>query len=134
MSKSMDLRVNSGPPSTYDKMNWGNDSQSAPVTSSNRLPVIDRSKVNPQLRKAAEGMEAMFLDYLMKVMRQTVPKNDMDLESPATGVYQSMLDSEYAERAAHHGGIGLADQIIDYLQAQSYNLEEGHGAPNKEKP
>ena len=115
-------------------MDWGANALSAPTTPARRVPVVDRSKVDPEVLKAAEGMEAMFLDYMMKVMRETVPKNDMDLESPATNIFRGMLDTEYAEKAAHRGGIGLSDQIIAYLQARSYNLPEGHGVPKKEKP
>jgi Rod binding domain-containing protein len=71
---------------------------------------------------------------MMKVMRQTVPKNEMDLESPASEIYRGMMDSEYAQKAAHHGGIGLADQIIAYLDTQGYNHLVGQGVPAKEKP
>lgn len=102
---------------------------SSSVTPGHRVPVVDKSKVDPEILKAAEGMEAMFLDYMMKVMRQTVPKNEMDLDSPATEVYRSMLDTETAQRAAHAGGIGLADQIIAYLQPQSYHLSQGKQSP-----
>lgn len=101
----------------------------APSQNTDRSSHIDRSKVDPSIVKAAEGMEAMFIDYMMKVMRQTVPKNDMDLESPASDIYRGMLDSEYAEKAAHVGGFGLADQIIDYLQSQRYNLIKGADMP-----
>lgn len=94
-----------------------------------RVPVVDKSKVDPGILKAAEGMEAMFLDYMMKVMRQTVPKNEMDLDSPATEIYRGMLDTETAQRAAHSGGIGLADQIIAYLQPQGYYLSQGEQFP-----
>jgi len=104
------------------------------VTPGKRLPVIDKSKVDPQTVKAAEGMEAFFLDYLMKTMRQTIPKNDMDLESPATEVYRSMLDGETAQRAAHNGGIGLADQIIAYLESERYNQGGGKAAPMPIEP
>lgn len=78
--------------------------------------------------QAAEGMEAMFLDYMMKVMRQTVPKNDMDLQSPATEIYQGMLDSETAQKAARTGGIGLADQIVAYLESRRYTGKTGETA------
>jgi len=133
------------------------NAHSAPVTPSRRMPTIDRSKVNPEILKAAEGMEAMFIDTMMRVMRQSVPKNEMDLESPATEIYRGMLDSEFAQKAAHHlgtsvgtsvgtnagtrgstSGLGLADQIIAYLDSQGYN--SSHGAqgkdrvPMKEKP
>jgi flagellar protein FlgJ len=99
--------------------------------------VAQRSRVDPRMVEAAQGMEAMFLDYMMKVMRETVPKNEMDLESPATQVYRSMLDSEYAQRAARAGGVGLADQIIAYWDPQRYTLDkisphpgtQGHAVP-----
>lgn len=110
------------------------NAREAPITPSKRVPVIDRSKVDPEILRAAEGMEALFLDYMLKVMRDTIPKNDMDLESPATSIYRSMLDSQYAEKAAHLGGVGLAEPIIDYLQSRSYNGRQGQGAPEKRKP
>ena len=116
-------------PSSPPKLEWGANALTAPTTPNRRVAAIDRNKVDPEIRKAAEGMEAMFLDYLMKVMRQTVPKNDMDLESPATQVYRSMQDSDIAERAARTGGIGLSDQIIAYLEAQRYTHSMGQGSP-----
>lgn len=101
-------------------------------TPDKRVPVIDRKKVDPQVLKAAEGMEAMFLDYMMQVMRKSVPDNEMSLDSPATKIYQSMLDSEVSQIAAKTGGVGLAEQIIAYLEAARYNnhgkLGQTHGS------
>jgi len=88
-------------------------------------PNIDRSRIDPQLREAADGMEAMFLDYMMKVMRQTVPKGELEENSAATEIYQGMLDSEIAQKAARTGGVGLSDQIIAYLQSQRYTGSQG---------
>lgn len=93
----------------------------APISPGHRVAVIDRSKVDPETLNAAQGMEAMFLDYMMKVMRETVPQSDLSMDSPATKIYQGMMDSEAAERAARAGGIGLADQIVAYLESQRYN-------------
>jgi flagellar protein FlgJ len=114
-------RFQSEPRQAADESGQGDKILSPNFTPGRRLPVVDKSKVDPTLLKAAEGMEAMFLDYMMKVMRQTVPKNDMDLESPATEIYRNMLDTETAQKAARAGGIGLADQIIAYMQPQVYN-------------
>jgi flagellar protein FlgJ len=138
----MSSPINSGrsglPPSPLnplpERMHWGADAMSAPTSGNRVMPMIDRSKVSPEVVKSAEGMEAMFLDYMLKVMRETVPKNEMDLESPATAIYRGMMDSEYAQKAAHHGGIGLADQIIAYLDSRGYTQSQGHGVPAKEKP
>lgn len=126
-------RASLPPPSSVsprEEMRWGDNALTAPTTPGKRLPVVDKSQVDPVTLKAAEGMEAMFLDYMMKVMRQTVPKNEMDLESPATEIYRGMLDSEFAQKAARTGGIGLADQIIAYLELQGYNRNKGQGALN----
>jgi hypothetical protein len=107
----------------------GDSPLTAPVTPDKRVPVVDKSKVDPNTLKAAEGMEAMFLDYMMNVMRKTVPKEDMDLENTGTEVYRSMLDSEMAQKAVRAGGIGLADQIVAYLESQRYNPMQGQGVP-----
>ena len=116
------------------EMHWGRDARSAQISPERLAPVVDRSRVDPAIVKAAEGMEAIFLDQLMQVMRQTVHKQDMDLSSPAGNIYQGMLDSEYAQKAVKTGGVGLADLIIAYLDPQRYNLPQGHGVPTKEKP
>jgi flagellar protein FlgJ len=132
--ESKGMSVNSIP--SQRSLNFGRDAFSAPISPAKQMPQVDRSKVDPKILEAAEGMEGMFLDYMMKVMRESVPKNEMDLESPASNVYRSMLDSEYAKQAAHHGGIGLADQIIAYLDNGSLkgypnNVEQ---TKDKEKP
>lgn len=110
----------------------------AGITPSRQIPDIDIEKVDPQLREAAEGMEAMFVDYLMQTMRKTVPKNDFSMDSPATQIYQGMADSEMAQKAAKSGrGIGLAQQIIEYTMAsqglpargkEAYNHKESEGS------
>ena len=121
-----------------EPMHWGKSARTAPTSLSRVQPFIDRSKVDPGLLKSAEGIEAIFLENLFKVMRQTVPKSDMDLESSASQIYRSMLDVEYAQKAAHPGkrgqGVGLADQIIAYFYTRGYYHPQGQGAPKKEKP
>lgn len=114
------------------RMKWGANALSAPTTPDKRQPIVDRSKVDPQLLKAAQGFEEVFVNHMMNVMRQTVPKNDMDLESPATNIYRSMQDEEFSKKAVQAGGIGLADQIIAYWESQRYNLPRGQGAPQRD--
>jgi Rod binding domain-containing protein len=48
------------------------------------------------------------------------------LESAATNIYRGMQDSEIAQKAARAGGIGLAEQILAYMQQQAgYNRSPG---------
>jgi flagellar protein FlgJ len=136
MTQGIKFQGPSFPPSIQvrENMRQGRDAGSAPTSPNHAVPVIDRSKVDPKVLEAAEGMEAMFIDYMMKVMRETVPKNEMDLESPASQIYRGMQDSEYAQKAAHHGGVGLADQVIAYLGTPGYPVIEGRATSSKEKP
>lgn len=111
-------------------MQWGDNAMTAPTSQAKRAVQVDRSKVDPKLIEVGEGMEAMFLDYMMKVMRQTVPKNEMNMENPATEIYRGMLDTEMAQKASKAQGVGLADQIIAYLDSQRYTLPKAHAGPN----
>ena len=95
-----------------------------------RAPQVDMAQVDPATRQAAEGMEAMFLDYLMQTMRKTVPKSEMSLENGASEIYRGMLDSEAAQRAARAGGVGLAEQIVAYLHQGRYTQERPSGLKN----
>lgn len=94
-----------------------------------RNPEVDPARVDPEVRRAAEGMESMFLDYLMQTMRKTVPRSEMSLDNGASEIYQGMLDSESAQRAARAGGVGLADQIVAYLQRGRYTQEGSAPGP-----
>ena len=108
---------------------------SAQLSGNLHKPQIDPRR-HAENVEAAKGFEGMFLDFMMQVMRQTVPKNDMDLENSASEIYRGMLDSEYVQKAVNAGGIGLADQIVAYLEGQQYNLPRGSldsGAPQSSK-
>ena len=71
--------------------------------------------------KAAQGMEAMFINQLMQAMRKTVEPSEFSLENAGTNIYRSLLDAEFAERAASTGGVGFADLIVESLESRGYN-------------
>lgn len=95
------------------------------ISPSQRKEVIDRSKVDPKVLAAADGMEAVFLDMMMKEMRQSVGEDPASPSSQATKIYTSMFDSEVAQRAAEQGGLGISDSIIAYLQSNGYTGNQG---------
>lgn len=101
------------------------NAQDAAISPSRRLEQVDLNQVDPKILEAARGFEGLFLDQLMRVMRQTVPKSEMDLENGATEIYRGMLDSEYSKIAANTGGVGLAEQIVAYLQSRGYTENQG---------
>jgi Rod binding domain-containing protein len=61
-------------------------------------------------KKAAIEFESFFLFYMMKSMRQAIPKSDL-IRSNATDTYKSMFDQEVSNLAAKRGGLGLAKAL-----------------------
>ena len=89
----------------------------------------NREELDPDVRKAAEGLESLFLDTMFRTMRNTVQKSELSLDNSATEIYRGMLDSETAKGAAKagNGGIGLADQIVAYLESRGYTKHSSQG-------
>jgi len=66
---------------------------------------------SPEANKAvAKQFEAMFLQVVMKSMRDTVPSDGM-FDSDSTKFYQSLADQQLVMQMAQKGGLGLADVI-----------------------
>lgn len=91
----------------------------APLTNpNNQPPELRRQKdvrqVSPEMRKAAEGLEAVFTQQMMQAMRSTVEPSEFSLHNSASDIYQGMLDEEYSDIAAKQNSLGLSEQIIDY--------------------
>lgn len=80
---------------------------------------IDYDRLDPQLVKAARGMEANFLKQMVRSMRNSVPESEESKNNKGLQLFRGMLDDTYAESAAGQGGIGIADLIIRHLLDQS---------------
>ncbi len=63
-----------------------------------------------QLRQAAEGFEALFLDQLMKAARQNSLGEDL-MGSSAVDSTRAMLDTEISRLASGRAGLGIADAV-----------------------
>jgi len=69
-----------------------------------------------KLRDAAQQFEALFVGYLLKNMRKTIPESKLFGSGLSGDLYRGMFDQKIAETVAGKGGIGLADNLIEYLQ------------------
>lgn len=63
------------------------------------------------LREAAEGFEAIFLTYILRSLRQTVPQADPKGAPFTRRVYEDVFDQYLATHMARSGGLGLARMI-----------------------
>jgi peptidoglycan hydrolase FlgJ len=111
---------------------------------------LDRLRTNagaaPEkaLREAAKQFEVLFMNMLLKSMRDAAPQ-DGPLDSEQTRMYTGMLDQQLAQAMASRG-VGLADIMVRQLarNAASVSAEKalgaagsagaGEAAPVTEKP
>lgn len=62
------------------------------------------------MHKAAKEFESLFLNMVLKSMRDTVPQDGL-MHSDQTRFYTSMLDQQLAQDLAGKGGLGFAKMI-----------------------
>jgi flagellar protein FlgJ len=76
------------------------------------------------VRGAATQFESMFINMMMKSMRDATPQDGM-MDSQETKTFTSMLDQQMSQKLAKRG-IGLADVLVRQLnvQAQGQQLSQ----------
>lgn len=99
-----------------------------PVTGMPLSKSPDAASRNSQqeLRRAAQDFESLFINQMLKSMRDTVVKSDLFHGGNAEEIYSSMLDTELSKSMASAGGIGLADMLMKQLASG--------GGPAKAEP
>lgn len=71
------------------------------------------------LKAAAKQFEALFMNMIMKSMREATPQDGI-LDNQQTKMYTSMLDQQLSQNLASRG-IGLADVLIRQLSSNQMN-------------
>ena len=67
------------------------------------------------IKKACADMESLFIFYLLKEMRATVPKTGYLDGGKSEEIYTSMLDAQLSRDLAAERGIGLSPLLYDSL-------------------
>jgi flagellar protein FlgJ len=101
----------------------------------NQLKLDARQSSPEALKAAAQQFEAVFMNMLMKSMREASPQDGM-FDSEQTRMYTSMLDQQLTQRMASRG-VGLADVMVRQLsvalnvpgEGVASAAEEAHGLP-----
>ncbi|RJO67168.1 MAG: hypothetical protein C4523_10180 [Myxococcales bacterium] len=78
------------------------------------------------LQEQAQEFEALFIKMMLDAMRKSVQHSDLfgDPDSPANGIYRSMLDSEYAKIMAANQRFGLTEMLLDQFGAKTGDAED----------
>lgn len=64
------------------------------------------------LRETAQQFEALFLQMMMKSMRDTVEKSELT-QSPHSETFEAMFDREVSLAMAKRNVVGLADMLVE---------------------
>ncbi len=73
------------------------------------------------LRGAATQFEAMFINMMMKSMREATPTDGMT-DNEQTKTFTTMLDSQLSQTMAKRG-MGLADMLVRQMSSQTANAQ-----------
>lgn len=82
----------------------------------------------PRLKDACAELESLFIYYMLKEMRATVPKTELLSGGRAEEIYSSMMDVQVAKELSQNGGIGLSSILLNQLVAESKNDDVPKGA------
>ncbi|MES2354485.1 MAG: flagellar assembly peptidoglycan hydrolase FlgJ [Pseudomonadota bacterium] len=85
-------------------------------------------------RKAAHEFEAMFLNMMLKGMRESLPHDD-PLESDASRMATGLFDAQLTKNIASGKSLGLADAIVKQIersQSSSQPGDKNEALPGKE--
>ena len=86
-----------------------------------------------QLKEACSEFESVFISYLLKEMRATIPKTGLISGGKAEEIYTSMLDSQIAKEIASQGGIGLSSFVLDQLESRPGDTDKKNIQKNASK-
>ncbi len=83
-----------------------------PQYNTNASKSDNSDRQNKKLYEACQEFESIFISYLLKNMRKTIPNVE---ENFTREIYTSMMDEEVARAVAKGSGIGLADAIYSQI-------------------
>jgi flagellar protein FlgJ len=73
-----------------------------------------RTDAKSATRETAQQFEAMFLQMMMKTMRDATPKSDL-VESAGKDTFEAMFDKEVSVSMAKRNALGLADMLVKHM-------------------
>ena len=79
---------------------------------------------NKALEEVASQFEALFIQQMMKSMRDAIPQGDL-MGSEHLDTYQAMADQQMSLNLADEGGIGLARMLVEQMQTKGYVPNDG---------
>lgn len=67
------------------------------------------------IKDVCKEFESLFINMLLKQMRNTIPDGGLIEKSQAREMFESMLDEKISLEIAEGGGLGIADMMVKNL-------------------
>jgi flagellar protein FlgJ len=107
----MDALSNNLPPTAASALNGSNSGSYLDFSNLGRLKGQAAKDGKSAVRETAQQFEALFLQMMMKSMRDASFKSDL-VESQAKDTFEGMFDKEVSLAMAKKNTLGLADMLI----------------------
>lgn len=78
---------------------------------------VSNNGVRQSLEEVAQDFESIFISQMLQPMFEGIKTDGILGGGFGEEIYRSMLIDEYSKDIASGGGIGIADQIIEEMQA-----------------
>jgi flagellar protein FlgJ len=73
---------------------------------------------NAALKKACMDFETIFIETIIKAMRETVPKDGLFSGGFGEEIFEELFDQKIALKMTSRGGLGIADTLYNRLNVQ----------------
>ncbi len=84
------------------------------VSPGNETAAFNKAQNAERLKRTCSEFESIFLGYMMKTMRKTVPEGILG-RSSETKIFNAMFDEGLSLEIARGGGIGLGKMLYERL-------------------
>jgi flagellar protein FlgJ len=85
------------------------------IAASSNGSALTQIQRQAKLEKACAEFESLFLNYMLKSMRSSVPVGGISDQSEEGKMFQSMFDEKLADKIASGGGLGLGEILLRQL-------------------
>ncbi|HCV41975.1 MAG TPA: murein transglycosylase [Bacteroidetes bacterium] len=107
--------------------------KSSSVSSPDKATGLDEKK-KAKLQKAVQEFESLFVGYLLKTMRSTVPKSDMFGESFGGDILEGMFDMEMAKHISRNSGLGVGEMLYRQMTGEKLSPHVGRNLQEMRLP
>ena len=80
-----------------------------------------RQDAKGAMRETAQQFEALFLQMIMKSMRESIVKSELS-ESNTMETFEGMFDKEVSVQLAKKNSVGLADMLVKNFEQQQASI------------